>query len=330
VHRGEERVEHCRVRDLGSRPDLLGAGDLVVFNRSAVLPARFAATRQGTGGRVGGLFLSAPAGDQWLVMLESRGTLRCGERLALAPEASLELLEQFGGGQWRVRVSASLGTEALLDSIGSAPLPPYIRKRRRDLKLPEVTEADTRRYNTVYAADPGSVAAPTAGLHFTEELLDALERRGVRSASVTLHVGLGTFAPVRTEHLEGHPIHAEWPSVPPRTIEALEDARARGARIVPVGTTSVRALESLPARLPRAGFTTNTRLYITPAAPGAPAFSFRFTDRLLTNFHLPRSTLLALVAALPGVGIERLKGWYRIAVDREYRFYSYGDAMLFV
>jgi S-adenosylmethionine:tRNA ribosyltransferase-isomerase len=177
----------------------------------------------------------------------------------------------------------------------------------------------------VYAVDPGSVAAPTAGLHFTAELLQALDARGVRRASLTLHVGLGTFAPVRSATLEDHAMHAESYTVPEATLAALRRARAAGGRIIPIGTTSVRALESLPDPLPGAGDVTGeTRLLI------APGFSFRFADGLITNFHLPRSTLLALVAALPGVGIERLLGWYQIAVAEGYRFYSYGDAMLIV
>ncbi|MEX0887204.1 MAG: S-adenosylmethionine:tRNA ribosyltransferase-isomerase, partial [Phycisphaeraceae bacterium] len=189
-------------------------------------------------------------------------------------------------------------------------------------------EADAVRYNTVYAHEPGSVAAPTAGLHLTPELLAAIEARGVRLARLTLHVGLGTFAPVRSASLSAHVMHAERVRVPAATLDLLRATRDAGRRIVPVGTTSVRALESLPPdwRGLAGDWAGATELFVYPGS----GFTFRFTDMLLTKFHLPRSTLLALVAALPGVGLERLKGWYADAVARGYRFYSYGDAMLIV
>lgn len=326
VHRDADRIEHLRVRDLAQRDDLIRGGptpDLLVFNESRVVKARFDAVRAATGGGVSGLYVQSTPRGEWLVLLESRGTLRPGERIRLADDAHLTLIERLGGGQWRAALESPLSTFDLLERVGSTPLPPYIRQRRKALGLPEISAQDAQRYNTIYAHDPGSVAAPTAGLHFTPELLDALSLRGVRTARVTLHVGLGTFAPVRTETLEGHPIHAEAMTVPAGTLAALRDARARGERVVPVGTTTVRALESLPDPLPAETFETSTRLFITPGA-----HVFRFADALLTNFHLPRSTLLALVAALPGVGIDRLLGWYRVAIAEGYRFYSYGDAML--
>ena len=338
IHRGENRVEHLHVRDLPNIPGVR-KGDLLVFNQTRVLPALWAATRKATGGKVRGLYLGS-TNQQWRVMLESGGTLRAGEIIQLDADSSLELVEPLGGGEWLTNLHSPLDTPSLLHRIGTTPLPPYIRRERKNLHQPEVQPGDAERYNTVYARDPGSVAAPTAGLHFTPELLDALKQRGVEQARVTLHVGAGTFAPVRTARVEDHPIHSEWINVPPETIAALRAARERGGRIIPVGTTTVRALESLPENwreLP--GFTTDTRLFIVPSGPSepgrpgpgsSPPFSFRFTDALMTNFHLPRSTLLALVAALPGVGIERLKKWYSIAIAEEYRFYSYGDAMLLV
>ncbi len=337
IHRATETVHHRQVFDLttliaqSSPIPGPGAGDLLVFNRSRVLPARFDTRRVATGGSVTGLYLSS-RGRTWQAMLESGGRLRPGERLGMGELAELELVRSLGGGAWEANLLGELETFALLERIGQPPLPPYIRKARRERAESEISQADTERYNTVFAAEPGSVAAPTAGLHFTPALLADLESRGVRLAYLTLHVGLGTFAPVRSDQLEDHAIHEEWVSIPAETIAALREVRRAGGRIIPVGTTSVRALESLAAELPPPGrdWSTSTSLFITPRSDHDGAFPFRFTDALLTNFHLPRSTLLALVAALPGVGIERLLGWYRIAIDHEYRFYSYGDAMLLV
>ena len=382
VDRRSSHVEHLHVSDL---PGLLGrshddaqppeSGDLLVFNHSRVLPARFTARRVATDGRVGGLYLGHQTRGEdccWQVMLESRGTLRCGERLRLDDETSIELIDKQGRGVWLARLDSPDDTPTLLARIGRPPLPPYILRERRQRGLPELSPQDSARYNTVYAADPGSVAAPTAGLHFTPELLDRIDSAGIERACVTLHVGLGTFAPVRADHLENHPIHGEGMSVPESTLQAIQAVQARGGRIIPVGTTTVRALESLPEPLPACGsFTTCTELFITPAtaAPGPRAttaatpvaavgfadrspspdtltpcglgdpgernahesdsgFRFRFTDGLMTNFHLPRSTLMAMVGALPGVGLDQLKDWYRQAISRGYRFYSYGDAML--
>ena len=215
--------------------------------------------------------------------------------------------------------------------MGQTPLPPYIRKQRKKLGQGEITDADRERYNTVYAQSPGSVAAPTAGLHFTPELLGTLDQLGVQRAAVDLHVGLGTFAPVRSERLEDHEMHRESYTVPRHTLDAIATARANGNRLFVVGTTTVRALESLPddALDPGTytdGITASTNLFIRPDT----GFTFHYTDRLMTNFHLPQSTLLALVAALPGIGLDRLMAIYQEAVAQRYRFYSYGDAMLIV
>ncbi|MEX0774778.1 MAG: tRNA preQ1(34) S-adenosylmethionine ribosyltransferase-isomerase QueA [Phycisphaeraceae bacterium] len=325
IHRATGCIEHRHVRDL---PQLVtpAAGDLLVFNQSKVIPALFHGVRKATGGKVQGLYLNSPdANDatRWQVMLEARGSLQPGEIIALDPHAELELLTPSGGGEWAARLHSHRATLDLLHQIGSPPLPPYIRKARRALHRPDMQPADRERYNTVYAAQPGSVAAPTAGLHFTPQLLAALQAKGVELAYLTLHVGMGTFAPVRTENLADHPIHSEWISIPPQVIAAMTRTRQRGGRIIPIGTTTVRALESLPDPLPQT-YETNTQLFITPDAN----FTFRFTDTLMTNFHLPRSTLLALVAALPHVGLPQLKAWYQRAIEQGYRFYSYGDAML--
>ena len=338
VRRDSGTIEHRQVRDLAGLPGLFGAQDLLVFNQTRVLPAYFTGLRRGTGGKVTGLFLRAPGPRVWQVLLEARGRLGPGDNIELSDGAYLELTGRgeegaeaggapgvpgAGGAVWTAALHSQEDTLTLLGQIGAAPLPPYIRRQRRALHQAELRPEDAARYNTVYAVDPGSVAAPTAGLHFTAELLRALDAQGVRRRSLTLHVGLGTFAPVRSDNLEDHAMHAESYTVPEATLAALRCARAAGGRIIPIGTTTVRALESLPDPLPGAGDVAGeTRLLI------APGFTFRFADGLMTNFHLPRSTLLALVAALPGVGIERLLGWYRVAVAEGYRFYSYGDAML--
>lgn len=342
VH-ADKPVEHRTVSDL---PDLLQSGDLLVFNNTRVLPARFHARRIRTSGHVEGLFIETPDtrdDAHWTVLLRSGGRLRPGELLALldiapAPDHGdrptaheLELLEQHDDGSWLVRKQSSLNTHALLEQVGSMPLPPYIQRMRQP---PEATpfsrdmrEMDRQRYQTVYATEPGAVAAPTAGLHFTPALIDQLHQRGIQTAYITLHVGLGTFQPIRAETLEQHIMHTERFSVPPETIAALQAARTSGGRIIPVGTTSVRALESLPAKLPQQGYSGETSILIQPG------YEFRFADGLMTNFHLPRSTLLALVGAMlslpgAGAGLEKLLELYQQAINLRYRFYSYGDAML--
>ena len=332
-------VEHLHVRDLPDLPEW-SAGDLMVFNRTRVLPALFDAVRAGTGGRVSALFLAEERveGDTcWTLLLRSGGKPQPGETLALPTGHTLLLLERRAAEHagdpphWVARLDGPhIEAHALLARIGAPPLPPYIQTQRRRAGGDAVEPADTDRYNTVFARDAGSVAAPTAGLHFTPALLDRLGARGLQRAHVTLHVGTGTFAPVRAEALADHPIHSERWQVEPDTLKALRAARARGHAVCAVGTTTVRTLESLPAdALTRDGHTPlggDTDLFIRPDA----GFDFRFTDRLLTNFHLPRSTLLALVAALPGVGLPRLLDWYARAIAERYRFYSYGDAMLVV
>ena len=354
INRDAGTVEDHQVRDLpgliaasssSTRTDGAGAGlsagDVLVLNDSRVLPAWFGGTRASTGGKVTGLYLSSSqdAGQTcWTVMLESGGRLVPGDRVDLGQQAQLELIDRVDGGGWSARLISSLDSLSLLSLIGKPPLPPYIRRQRRASDEPAICPQDVQRYNTVYAAADGSVAAPTAGLHFTQAILDDLVRRGVVLARVTLHVGMGTFAPVRTQRLEEHPMHSESVHVPAATIEALRRARATGHKIIPVGTTTVRALESLPDPLPQTGgYAAETDLFISPGEEdggqrqgirGRGFRGFRFTDALMTNFHLPRSTLLAMVAALPGVGVDRLLGWYRLAIERGYRFYSYGDAML--
>ena len=341
VHRDAGRFEHRRARDLAGG-DLLRRGDLMVFNQTRVLPARFEGRRSATGGRVTGLYLESETDRheiRWQVMLESGGRLREGETIVLQSAcgdgieqtAHLELIMRLGEGRWQAALHSTHDTLEVLHRIGRPPLPPYIRSARRARGEDEHQPGDAERYNTTFASESGSVAAPTAALHFTPQLLDAIEALGVCRAMLTLHIGVGTFAPIRTATLGEHRMHEEWLNVPATTLDALQRTRNEGGRIIVVGTTCVRALESLPEPLPDRDYQALTNLFIAPPAPpqesGQPPFRFRFTDTLMTNFHLPRSTLLALVAALPGVGIEQLKRWYQIAIEADYRFYSYGDAM---
>jgi S-adenosylmethionine:tRNA ribosyltransferase-isomerase len=332
IRREAGSVEHLTVAQL---PTLVGAdarsvlhpGDLIIFNKTRVVPARFGGVRSRTGGRIGGLFLRELPGEtrRWLTMLESRGVLTQGETIDLGHESRLVLEERLGGGEWRATLESPLSTVDLLHHIGATPLPPYIVKERKSRGEQTARDEDASRYNTIFAQDPGSVAAPTAGLHFTPGVLAQLDSAGVAHTHVTLHVGLGTFAPIRVERVEDHNIHSEWFEISTQTLDAIARTRAAGGRILVVGTTSVRALESLPENAlsaSREACHGDTRLLITPG------FRFRFTDLLMTNFHLPRSSLLALVAAVPGVGAERLRGWYAQAIAERYRFYSFGDAML--
>ncbi|MGE0192602.1 MAG: tRNA preQ1(34) S-adenosylmethionine ribosyltransferase-isomerase QueA [Planctomycetota bacterium] len=308
----------------GSIPDLVGhlqPGDVLVVNDTRVRPCRLTAWRA-TGGRVELLVLEALAepapggGPAWLAQVKAGGTLRTGEELSVGGAPRLRLLGARGEGRHALEALGGTMGE-LLDTHGRMPLPPYIRREDgSDQAL------DRERYQTVYAAHEGAAAAPTAGLHLTQALLEAIRARGVVVAPVTLHVGLGTFEPVRVDDLDDHVMHREHYDVPAATAEAVRAARARGGRVVAVGTTSVRTLEAAAAEtpdgLPRAG-RGHTGLLIQPG------YRFRAVDALLTNFHLPRSTLLALVAAF--AGREAVLAAYREAVARRYRFFSYGDAM---
>lgn len=331
IWRREDRIEHHTVADLHRIPGALQPGDLMIFNQTRVLAAQFTGRRGATGGRVRGLYLSSSGNAEWRLMLEARGKLQPGERIELGDSASnLELIRTLGNGEWSAKVSSPLDTQSLLDQIGTPPLPPYIQNQRRRQGEPDSRPEDVIAYNTVFAADPGSVAAPTAALHFTPGLLKAIDGTGIHRATLTLHIGLGTFAPIRTNAVGEHEMHEEYMTIPAVTIQSLREARASGRTIMPVGTTCVRSIESLSNPLPSdpAGMRGQTNLYIHPDLTASGRFRFRFTDAMMTNFHLPRSSLLALVAALPHVGIDRLKNWYRIAIDEGYRFYSYGDAML--
>ncbi|MCP3905925.1 MAG: tRNA preQ1(34) S-adenosylmethionine ribosyltransferase-isomerase QueA [Planctomycetes bacterium] len=319
VHLGTDELEHRTVRDL---PEYVTSGDRLIVNDTSVVRARIVGRRADSGGKVEGLVLDARPDAPWRVMLKSNGRLRAGLRIEIdgAPDAALVLVGRAGDGVWLVGPDPAGASWTLLESIGRTPLPPYILGARRQQDIAIDDDDDRRWYETVYA-DPKrrrSVAAPTAGLHFTPELLLAIDDRGVTRHPVTLHVGTGTFKPVTADTLDAHEMHTEWYEVPAPTLTALREP----GRVIAVGTTAVRALESLSDPLPGADDAVigDTNLLI------APPYTFRHVDGLMTNFHLPRSTLLALVAAL--VGLDRLLEIYREAVTREYRFYSYGDAML--
>lgn len=326
VHCASGQLEHATVRDL---PDRLGAADLLVRNDTSVLAARLIGQRasDGTrgGGRVEGLFLSSHENGDWTVVLTAGGKLAVGELITLrgtgAEQATLRLKSKHGR-YWRVAVETSDSAEAALSRLGRTPLPPYILKARK--ARGEVIEESVDRawYRTTFARPDrtGSVAAPTAGLHFTPEIDARMAKIGIRQACVTLHVGEGTFRPVTAARLEDHDMHFESWCVDTATVDTLRRGPAAGGRLVAVGTTTTRVLESLPSELPDGPLRGDTDLLI------APGHDFRRVEGLLTNFHLPRSTLLALVAAL--TGLELLHETYSKAVEERYRFYSYGDAML--
>jgi len=312
--------------DFSQLPQLLHRGDLLVMNDTLVIPARFRCTRS-TGGRIEGLFLRACDSGQWEVMLKNAGRCRPGESLAMIASDSpdpryIELVENLGRGRWLVAPTGAGDVLDILQSVGTTPLPPYIHRDAGD-----DDSDDRKRYQTVYASRPGAVAAPTAGLHFTGELLDALNDAGISTCCLTLHVGAGTFLPVKTADLASHRMHTEVYEFSPETARAVNAARDEGRRIVAVGTTVVRVLETLAARADRfAPASGTTDIFIYPPA------EFRAVDALITNFHLPRSTLLMLVSAFcsPGStgGVEMILAAYRHAVKSGYRFFSYGDAML--
>jgi S-adenosylmethionine:tRNA ribosyltransferase-isomerase len=309
VRRGEASLEHRTFRDL---PELLAPGDLLVLNDTKVLPARVVGHRESTGGKWEGLFLRT-RGDHWEMLAQTRSYPDVGSVFVTDTGLRLTLRGRTDDRHWLMEPDQPGTPAELLTRFGHIPLPPYIRKGT-------ASDADTERYQTVYAAHTGSVAAPTAGLHFTPELFERLAVRGVETARVTLHVGLGTFAPVKVDDPTKHNIHREWCEVTQPTVDAINAAKARGNRVIAVGTTTTRTLESAARSGELKPFAGETDLYILPG------FQFWAVDAMVTNFHLPRTTLLLLVSAL--AGSELLQRAYAEAVGREYRFYSYGDAML--
>jgi S-adenosylmethionine:tRNA ribosyltransferase-isomerase len=307
---GSRTWEHRTFADL---PELLRPDDLLVLNNTRVVPARLFGHRESTGGQWEGLFLRALPDGSWEMLATTRGRPAIGETIVVEGGLRLELLGRGEKGRWLVKPISADDPPTLLARHGHVPLPPYIRKGRDD-------PADRLRYQTIYARQPGAVAAPTAGLHFTEDLFQRLRGRGIDSAEVTLHVGLGTFRPIESERIDEHVLHAEWAEVFATTADTLNSRRESGGRIVAVGTTSARTLETSAQGGRYEAISRETSLYLMPG------HRFRGVDALITNFHLPRSSLLVLVSALAGV--EFVREAYAEAIREEYRFYSYGDAML--
>lgn len=318
VHREAGSIDHRQFSDFASIPQ---PGDVVVINNSKVIEARLRGERQADGDRGGGnvelLLLAEVAPQCWRALARPQSRLQPGARLSLAGGKAAAQVERREAGAILVRFDAEVDVGALLEAAGEVPLPPYIRRARGDERLQSL---DRERYQTVYAEAPGSIAAPTAGLHFTTDMLRALEARGVAIQQVTLHVGYGTFQPIRCDDVEDHRMHAERCEVSAEAAECINLRRSRGGSIWVIGTTTVRVLETASQSGSAAAFDGAAQLYIYPG------FTFNATDHLLTNFHLPKSSLFILVCAM--AGRELIMRAYQEAIGAGYRFYSYGDAML--
>lgn len=331
--RGAGRLLHVHGVELGDRrfadlPTLVREHDVLVFNDTRVLKARLFGAKE-SGGKIEVMVERVLDEHEVLAQVRASKSPKPGSRLLLAGVVPVTVLGREGEF-FRLRFDSGENVSALLEKYGNLPLPPYITHA--------AGAADEERYQTVFAQQPGAVAAPTAGLHFDDAMLDALRAKGAQLAYVTLHVGAGTFQPVRADHIQEHVMHSERYTIPQATVDAIRQAKARGGRVIAVGTTSLRALESAAVREGDAGGVgypsasplrgqrelhageAETRIFITPG------YHFRVVDALLTNFHLPRSTLLMLVCAFGGM--SEMLAAYRHAVEKEYRFFSYGDAML--
>jgi S-adenosylmethionine:tRNA ribosyltransferase-isomerase len=310
LHRESSDVEHRIFRDLGL---ILRPNDLLILNRTRVIPARIFAKKE-SGGRVELLLLRHRDELIWEALVGGKG-LRVGRKVFVESGPQAEILEILEGSERLIKFSEPI--EPYFSKVGNVPLPPYIHEKLND---PE-------RYQTVYSRDVGSAAAPTAGLHFTPQLLDELKAKGVKIAYVTLHVGLDTFAPVTEENPEEHKIHTEWCELPQETAVLINQTKQNGGRVIAVGTTSVRTLESA-ARL----FTDNSSLVTSFSSPTSifilPGYQFKVVDAMITNFHLPKSTLIMLVSAF--AGREKILSAYELAIKEGYRFYSFGDAMIII
>ena len=308
LDRKRETLSHHSFRDL---PNFLSPGDALVINETRVLPARLRGQKIPTGGHVELLLLNRRSSQIWEALVGGKG-LTVGRQISITKDIEAEIVEDLGGGRRVVRFNQSISPELI--RIGEMPLPPYITTPLKDVN----------EYQTIFARQPGSAAAPTAGLHFTPEVLGMIETKGVMIIKITLHVGLDTFLPVNEEDPDEHPIHSEWCQITPEAARKINEVRSSGGRVIAVGTTTVRTLETA-ARLMRPNhevtpFEGETDLYILPG------FQFHAVDAILTNFHLPRSTLLMMVSAF--AGRERILEAYDIAIKEGYRFYSFGDAML--
>jgi S-adenosylmethionine:tRNA ribosyltransferase-isomerase len=310
LHRDSGDLEHRIFRDLSL---ILRSNDLLILNRTRVIPARIFAKKE-TGGHVELLLLRRRDELTWEALVGGKG-LRVGKRVRVDNGPQAEIVEILEGSERLIKFSEPI--EPYFSNVGNVPLPPYIHEKL----------SDPERYQTVYSRDVGSAAAPTAGLHFTPQLLDQLKEKGVKLAYVTLHVGLDTFAPVTEENPDEHKIHTEWCELSQETADLINTTKQNGGRVIAVGTTSVRTLESAAAQTmnhqsPITTFTGSTSIFILPG------YQFKIVDAMITNFHLPKSTLIMLVSAF--AGRERILETYNIAIQEGYRFYSFGDAMLIV
>ena len=318
LDRAAHTIEHRQFADL---PAYLRAGDLLVVNDTRVIPARVFGrkARAGTGGKVEFLLLEETAPGVWDALMRSRRRPKPGEQVILDEDLAVAtVLEDGELGRVKVRLESERPWLEVLDRIGQTPLPPYISRKEA---TPARRAEDQQRYQTVYAREPGAVAAPTAGLHFTPAVLDRLAAQGVGKAAVTLHVGIGTFRPVTVENVAEHKMDFERWQVPEVTARQVAAAKSAGGRVVAVGTTSVRTLESAAARPEGFGAGQGrTDLFIHPP------YGFKVVDALVTNFHLPKSTLIMMISAF--AGREFVLAAYREAIRERYRFYSYGDCML--
>ncbi|MFL6830861.1 MAG: tRNA preQ1(34) S-adenosylmethionine ribosyltransferase-isomerase QueA [Sphingomicrobium sp.] len=294
-------------------PKLLRPGDVLVFNDTKVIPAQLEGRRGDAS--IGATLHKREGPREWRAFLRNAKRARVGDTIAFGTDVAASVMEKSGDGSALLRFHGDEPVELLLERAGRMPLPPYIASRR------EVDDADRKDYQTMFAREEGAVAAPTAALHFTPRLLDALDARGIGRETLTLHVGAGTFLPVKADDTAGHVMHSEWGRIDAATAERLNVARAAGGRLIPVGTTSLRLLESAAdANGAIAPFEGDTGIFITPG------YRFKAVDGLVTNFHLPRSTLFMLVSAL--MGLDVMKSAYVHAIGAGYRFYSYGDASL--
>jgi len=327
--RGESRLlvfersrDNIADRSFGQITEFLYPGDCLVLNDTRVLPARFFA-RRGSGGALEGLFLEESEYGVWRVLIKGSGKIKAGERIYLSSRGAGDycgavVLAKEGGGQCLLKPESEADSETILGSVGFVPLPPYIK---RDSNFPDGVD-DQVRYQTVYARRAGAVAAPTAGLHFTHKLIEQLGKKGIRSAYVTLHVGAGTFQPITEAEVDEHEMHEERFSIDDTDAMVINEAKRDGGRIVAVGTTSARVIETVATESSIRQESGLTRLFIRPG------YKFKMVDAMVTNFHLPCSTLLAMVAAF--AGLKEVRRVYQHAIEQGYRFYSYGDAMLIV
>ncbi len=324
LHRDDGAIEHRRFADL---PEYLRAGDCLAINQTRVIPARLLG-RRSTGGQVELLLLEPLGNGRWEVLARSAGRLTVGERIDFSDEITATVAEEMSQGRGVVSLECPGELMTALNRVGLTPLPPYIHRNQQPLSEASAQQqaqevADRARYQTVYAQDPGAVAAPTAGLHFDEEMLERLAACDVEIARITLHVSAGTFRPVRVANIEEHQMDTERYQITAEAAQAINACRADGGCIVAVGTTVVRTLETLADDSGQiAADSGETSLFIYPG------YRFQAVDMLLTNFHLPCSTLLMLVSAF--AGRERVLAAYQEAIARHYRFYSYGDCMLII